>query len=341
MSHRITIVDIAKELGISTSTVSRALRNHPAISEARKIEVRAVAKALGFEIPLPPPSSPVIAQNRLVACVVPSISHPYFTNVIEKVEDICTQNSYDLILRNSGASPVMEANIVKDLQARGVDGVLFIPSSDDMGPLQECVRTLKTVVITRQVPFCPSVGVNHEEGGRQVAEHFKEIGRKSCLLVGPEEDEKFRGFKAYIQTQRITDFNLEILNIDGWNENFVIDAHKAMLEHFDIESINRIDCVFAKTDLAAVGVLHALKDLGRTVPDDVAVCGFDDTPVAREFRPGITSVAQPVGQIVRSGFAMLKSLMDGDLISPEKSSFSLKAHLVVRGTTFIPPDYTD
>lgn len=294
--------------------------------------MRTAAEAMGFEFPAPP-SAVSPGEAWLIGAVVPSISHPFFANVIEQLESVCAQNGCDLLLRNSGGSAALESAVVQSLVERHVDGVVFIPCSSDMGPLKECARYLKTVVITQQTPICPSIGVSHEEGGRQAAEHFKELGRRACLLVGPPEDPKFQGFKSYIESQRLTDFQVEAIDVDGWDESFVMDVHKAILERFDSDSIKRFDCIFAKTDLAAVGAIHALKDLGRSVPEDVAVCGFDDTPVAREVRPGLSSIAQPVGQIVRFGFSMLEKLIRGEEISGQRS-YSLKPHLAVRGSTF-------
>lgn len=332
MSSRATIADIAKELGISPSTVSRALRDHPAISKTRKLEVRAAARAMGFE---PPASSfaRTPARGSLIGCVVPSISHPFFADIIEKLESLCAQNGCELVLHNSGGSAALESAIVQRLVARGVDGVVFIPCSLDMEPLRECARRLKTVVVTQRTPICPSIGVSHEEGGRQVAEHFKELGRRSCLLVGPPEDSKFAGFRSYIESQRLTNFKISSIAVDGWDESFVLAAHKAIIDGFDSESIRQFDCVFAKTDLAAVGAIHALSELGLSIPEDVAVCGFDDTPLAREVYPGLSSIAQPVGQIVLFGFSMLQKLIEGRDIPQGQQSYSLKPHLVVRGST--------
>jgi len=336
MSTRPTIADIAKEIGVSPSTVSRALRDHPAISEVRKIEVRAAAEAIGFAVP-----EKVVDQKaehpKLVGCVVPSVSHPYFVQLIEKLEAVCAQNGCDLILHNSGGSLATEKMIVQRLISRKVDGVFFVPQSADATALEECTRSLKTVVITQQTDLCPSIGVSHEEGGRQVAEHFKEIGRRSCLWIGYPGDTKLQGFLNYIEAQRLTDFKVETLPVFGWDECFIMEVHNTILRRYTVQTIRSFDCVFGVSDLAAVGVLHALKDLRRAVPQEVAVCGFDDTSLAREVWPGLTSVAQPIGQIVRSGFDLLERIIHGESISPEERTFSLKPHLVVRGSTFAGP----
>jgi LacI family transcriptional regulator len=333
MSQRPTIADIARGLGVSPSTVSRALRDHPGISDARKQEVRAAAEAAGLDLRAGPPES----RAGLVGCVVPGISHPFFAQVVEMLELVCAQSDCELILHISGGSPATEESIVRSLAARRVDGVIFVPATPASSALDECVEVLRTVVVTQQTSRCPSIGVSHEEGGRQVAEHFMELGRSSCLLVGPRDDPKFLGFRSLIEARRLTGFRVDAVEVDGWDERLSLGAYKAMLSRFDASSIRQYDSLFGFNDLAAVGALHALADLGRKVPGDVAVCGFDDIPLAREMQPGLTSVAQPVGQIVRAGFSLLQRLIRGEAIPAAERSFSLKPHLVVRASTFPGP----
>lgn len=334
MKQRTTISEIAAQLGVSPSTVSRALHNSPTISAQRKAEVWKLAESLGLRIEKPS-GNQARHCSGIIACVVPSISHPFFVDIIEKLEGVCAQRGYDLLLRSSNATPAIEYSIVEDLIEKRVDGVMFIPSSTDMTPLRTCVENLKTVVITQLTPLCPSIGINHEEGGRQVAEHFKEIGKHACLLIGPPNDPKFNGFRSYIETEGITNFSVQNLNVDGWDARYIFDTRQALLDRFDTESIRRFDCVFAKTDLAAIGAYHALHELGVSIPDQIAVCGFDDTPLARAVYPALSSVAQPVGQIVNFGVSLLTRLFDvrGEPFGP--TTYTLKPNLVVRGSTFL------
>jgi len=334
MKQRTTISEMAAQLGVSPSTVSRALHNSPTISAQRKAEVWKLAESLGLKV-VRPAKSEATHCSGIIACVVPSISHPFFVDIIEKLEGVCAQRGYDLLLRSSNATPATEYSIVEDLIGKHVDGVIFIPCSTDMTPLKTCVESLKTVVITQQTGLCPSIGINHEEGGRQVAEHFKEIGKHSCLLIGPPKDAKFCGFRSYVETESLTNFSISDLDVDGWDSRYIFDTRQALLDNYDEKSIRQFDCIFAKTDLAAVGTYHALHDLGVSIPDEMAVCGFDDTPLARAVYPALSSVAQPVGQIVNFGFTLLTRLIDERENSPGAMTYTLKPNLVIRGSTFL------
>jgi len=334
MSSRPTIADIARECGVAQSTVSRALRDHPSISEERKRAIRAVAEALGFE-------SRISARtlrgegSQLVACIVPSLSHPFFSRFLEKMEAEAAHRNFQLLVANSGASPAVEKTIVKGLIAREVDGVFFVPSTFDSTALHHCATALNTVVVTLRHPDWPSVATSHEEGGRRVAEHFLETGRRSCLLIGAKEDPKFEGFLSYLASRRVTDFQITWLTLDGWTDDLSLGVRRALGERFTRATIQAIDCVFGYNDVAAVGALHGLRDLGCRVPEDVAVCGFDDTPLAREMNPALSSVAQPLTTLASSAFELLGRIQAGDPIPPGERSFLLKPQLMVRESSWV------
>jgi Transcriptional regulators len=333
MSERKTIADIARSIGVSPSTVSRALRDHPGISAARKREVREAAAAIGFEV-CPEPERP---GSGLLGCVVPGITHPFYAQVVERLQSLCARDGWELILHLSGGSPASEDIIVRSLVARRVAGVFFIPAIHGSTGLKDCAAVLKTIVVTQQTDLCPSIGISHEEGGRLIAEHFIELGRRACLFVGPVNDPKLLGFRYFAEAQGLTDFRIETVDVTGFDERLSLAAYKGILEHFTQSSIRRFDCLFGYNDLAAMGALHAVVDLGRAVPGDIAVSGFDDVPLAREMLPGLTSVAQPVGQIAQAGYAMLQRLIRGETLPEAERSFSLKPHLVIRASSYSGP----
>lgn len=331
-TQRPTIADIARECGVSLSTVSRALSNHHSISEPRKQHIRQVAKTLGFE-PRVSARTMRTSESMVLGCIVPSISHPFFSLIIEQLESICSQNGYQLIVANSAGLPQTEKFIVKQMLARQVDGVFFVPYGFDSSALQSCSDAIPTVVITQYSEKFASVGISHEDGGRQIAEHFKELGVSSCLFVGPKNDLKYLGFQSYIQAQKLSKFSLEILETSTWNKNIPENIELLIKKTYTAETIHAFDCIFVYSDLAALGVYHALSDFNCHIPDDILVAGFDDTPFSREIRPTLTSIAQPAKQIVFLSFNLLMDLKSGKSISKEECSILLMPHIVIRNST--------
>lgn len=332
-SHRIpTMKEIADAAGVSEATVSRALNNHPGISDRRKRQIKELAESMGFE---PRQSARTMrnSETLLLGLIVPSVSQPFFAHLIEKLEQVCYQNGYTLSLSNSDSNPHWEAAIVKSLISRQVDGVFMVPTSLDSSALKQCRKAVPTIVLTQVDPTMPSIGVSHEEGGRLVAEHFQEIGCRSVLFVGSEKDQKFLGFQKFFRAQRSLGFKIEVADIGGFDENVAERVHEGLRAQFTREAFAAFDGVFAFNDIAAIGVYHAATNWGFRIPDDFAVCGFDDIPIARELNPSLSSISQPLNQIALSSFSLLQKLIRKQEIPDSELSFSMKPRLVIRGST--------
>lgn len=337
MRSSTTLADIALECGVSISTVSRALSDHPSISEATKRAIRLVAETRGFQ---PRISARTIQsiESKLIGCIVPSISHPFFASLIEKLEAEAARLGFQLLLANSGRSPAMEKTIVNSLVARQVDGVFFAPSSVDSSAIQFCGKKLNMVLVTHRSADWPSIGTSHEDGGALIAEHFVELGLSSCLLIGDKSDEKFKGFLSYLEMRRISGFKVAWLEVNNLvNSQLSSSIFARIKANYDQSSIRQFDCVFGFNDLAAIGAVHAFQDLGCHIPSEVAVCGFDNTPLAEETHPPLTTVAQPLNQIVQSAFGLLHRLLANEVLAPDERMISLKPHLIVRASSFPRP----
>lgn len=123
------------------------------------------------------------------------------------------------------------------------------------------------------------------------------------------------------------------MDLTNWNEDIIDQVHGLFLERFSRESIRNFDSIFASSDLAAIGAYHALADLECRIPEDVMVCGFDDMPVAKEIRPRLTSVAQPIALIARSAFDLLLTLRRGTPLPDDEKRIAFRPHIVAREST--------
>lgn len=327
-----TLADIAARCGVSITTVSRALSNHSSISEARKREIRSIAEELGFQAKT---SAKTLqgSGSRLLALVVSSLSHPFYAHLLEKIETHCSALDYHLLVANSWGSAANEKAIVRGLLARQVDGVFFMPTSLESTALGQCAAAVPTVIVSHCNPAWPSVGVSHEDGGRLVGEHLLELGRSHCLLIGSSVDPKLQGFQRYFYGRNITGFRCTSLSAEGFSEEITNQVRDTILAQYDAKSILQFDSIFAQSDLAAIGALHALQALRIAVPAQIAVCGFDDIPLAQECSPPLTTVAQPLGQMAQTAMQLLLRLMSGEAVPPAERSIILKPHLVVRGSS--------
>lgn len=326
------MADIAKRCGVSITTVSRALSNQGAISEARKREIRIVAEEIGFQARA---SARMLrgSASRLLAFVASSLSNPFYAHLLEKIEDQCRKLDYQLLVANSWGSVANERDIVRSLLSRQVDGVFFVPTGFESSALGLCAATIPTVVVSHYHPAWPSIGVSHEYGGALVAEHLLEIGKKSCLLIGSADDPKLRGFCNFFYNKNITGFKTTSLAAEGFTEEMANQVRDTLLNTYDARTVLQFDSVFAQNDLAAIGSINALQALGISIPRQIAVCGFDDIPLAQEYYPPLTTVAQPLGQMAQAAMLLLSRLIAGESISAEERSIQVKPHLVVRGSS--------
>jgi DNA-binding LacI/PurR family transcriptional regulator len=327
-----TLADIAARCQVSISTVSRALSDHPSISESRKREIRALAEQMGFQVRT---SAKTVkgAPSKLLALVVSSLSHPFYSHLLERIEAQCSARDYQLLTANSWGSPSNEKAIVRGLLARQVDGVFFVPSSLESSALGLCAASLPTVVVSHCSNAWTSVGVSHEEGGRLVAEHLLELGRSSCLLIGSPSDPKLLGFQRYFASRNITGFKHQFLVVENFSEEITNQVRRMLLDRYDGSSIHQFDSVFAQSDLAAIGAMHALQKLSVDIPGEIAVCGFDDIPLAQECHPPLSTIAQPIGQMAQAAMDLLSHELEGERLPLSERAILLKPHLIIRGST--------
>lgn len=332
MIRQPTLADIAARCGVSIATVSRALSNHHSISESRKREIRVIAEELGFQTRASAKTMQG-AASRLLGLVISSLSHPFYSHLLEQLEAQCSARDYQLLVANSWGSVANEKAIVRSFLARQVDGVFFIPTSIESIALGQCASAIPTVLVSHSHPAWPSVGVSHEEGGKLVAQHLLELGRSSCLLVGNPSDPKLQGFQRFFYNRNITGFRSSFLSAEGFTEEINNQVRDALMSGFDKHSILQFDSIFALNDLAAIGAMHALQSFGVNIPEQIAVCGFDDIPLARECTPPLTTVAQPIGRMAENAMQLLTRLMSGEILPVAERMVTINPHLVIRGSS--------
>ncbi len=292
----ITIKDIAKELGISPSTVSRALKDHFEISEETKKAVRRVAEELNYQ-----PNSLALSlrysKSNTIGIVVPEIVHFFFSTVISGIEDIAQSRGYNVIITQSNESVEREMMNIQTLFNNRVDGILVSLSKEsfDYSHFEAMMQKGLPIVFFDRVPETlenSNVTVDDFLGGYQATEHLIQKGyRKIGHLAGPENleitSERLNGFrKAHQDAGLEVDEGLIVFN-HASNEG---DAYSATT---DILKSKDVDALFASNDLAAMGAIKAAQENGRKIPDDFGVVGFSNWQFTSLTNPTISTIEQP------------------------------------------------
>ncbi|GAA2499486.1 LacI family DNA-binding transcriptional regulator [Winogradskya humida] len=309
----ITIADVAARAKVSKTTVSRVLNGKGELDESTAARVRAVIDELGYV-----PSSRAVGlargRTRVVGMLVPSLTWPWIGEVLQGAVDVLETERYGLLLFTCNRGDESMRQFGAQVSAKSFDGLLVIEPEGTLDYIAGLhARGLPVVLIddrdvkTEQIP---SVGTTNFTGAGSAAKHLLEIGRTKPLVVaGPER------------------FGCTQQRLDGFGTEFAESGHAIPASHvlpgdFTIASgfdaVNSaidggldFDAVFAHNDLSATGAMQALLDSGRRIPQDVAVVGFDDIPMAAHTQPPLTTVHQPLREMGEAAARTLLAHFEG------------------------------
>ena len=336
MKRQITIKDIAIKLGLSTSTVSRALKDHPDISPKTRTAVKELAALLGYR-----PN--MIALNlrsnstRTIGLIIPEIEHYFFSAIINGIEEVAYKNDYSVMVFQSNESYKREVNNTHAVLTNRVDGVLvsFSKETHDFSHFMKLVENeIPVVFFDRVVDGLPAdqvvaddyqgafLAVNHliEKGCKRIA-HFS---APQHLLIGKN---RLAGYHdALLKHNMHVDLNL-VFPTDTFDE-----SKKLALSI--LKQPNRPDGFFAVNDMSAIAIIKAAHELNLRVPEDVKVVGFENSKSASLCEPELTTIDQFGFELGREACLMLLRRLkeySQPPLKPERKV--IKTRLITRKST--------
>jgi DNA-binding LacI/PurR family transcriptional regulator len=314
--RRPTSFDIAALAGVSQPTVSRALSGNPAVSDATRARVLAAAEQLNYKVDKNA-SGLRLRHSRTLALLFfeegsaeGTAINPFYLSLLGPMVRRCAAHGYDLLISFQQLSSDWHVDYA---DSRKADGIILLGYGDYLE-----YRPRLEQLIDRGAHFVrwgsgadgepgATVSSDNEQGGFEATSHLLQKGRRSIAFVGtatagyPEFLHRWRG---YCRALRAAGIKVdERLRIDG-------DASEAAGRAAIVGLLARgieFDAVFAASDVAAIGAMHALQDAGRRIPDDVAIVGFDDLSAASLSSPPLTTVTQDAH---RAGEALVDSIIE-------------------------------
>ena len=285
---RLRMEDIAKLAGVSTITVSRALRGHPAVRPATREHVMEVARRAGYRMNLPAQNLR-LARSRIVSVVVgaPSaaletVSDAFPLDLLRAISQELTRARYSLLLATSDD---LQSEVVQAAEG----GILLGQGADDSALHRVAELRIPFVVwgVERRGDSHVTVDTDNRQGGALAAERFAWLGRRRAVFLGDLHHAQV--------TARAQGF-LEAagplgLSVRDEGSDFTFAGGYGAIERLRARG-EAFDAVFASSDLIALGALAALRQAGVRAPEDVSVIGYDDTPIAASSVPSLTSVHQ-------------------------------------------------
>ena len=301
MASKATSIDIAYRAGVSQSTVSRALRNSPLVNLETRQRIQTIAKELNYKVDKN--ASNLRTQNShtlaLLLCEDPtnddSLINPFFLSMLGSITRATAQQGYDLLVSFQQLSSDWHADYEDSNKA---DGIILLGYGDYMDYEQKLERLLAQnthFVIwgaEHNNKSVLSIGCDNHQGGLIATEHLISLGRKAFAFLGdasshsPEFRDRYLGHVKALQMANIAvDHTKQVSAIS--TESAGYDAAMALMAKGA-----QFDAIFAASDLIAIGAIRALKEKGISVPEQVAVVGYDDIPVASFANPPLTTIKQ-------------------------------------------------
>jgi len=307
--------DVARQARVSLMTVSRVINNKGDVSHETRQRVLEIISSLGYR-PSAIARSLATKETSTIGLVVPDVSNAFFAEVTQGVERLAYSKGYHVFLCNTEEDPQRELAVIQSLEEKRVDGLILCSSRLEEEKLIDIMANLPAVVlINRRLhqtvdEIFDSVTLDDERGGRLATTHLIQRGHR-CIgfLAGPLASYSGAGRrKGYLAALQEAGISL----VDGWMKHCqpsVEGGYEATRQL--LGTYPQLTALFCFNDLVAVGALQACDELRRRVPEDLAIVGHDDIPVAALVSPALTTCRVPRYELgARAVNALLERLRD-------------------------------
>jgi len=337
----VTLKDIARDLGVSVITVSKALRDHSDISEETKARVLKRVKERNYR-PNLAARALVTGRTNLLGFVVPELMNPFFTEIVRGVSAALHGSGYALVTTSADQDAKLEKQVIEQLIARRVDALLVASAQWTVEVFRRVEEAgIPYILIDRNFTGLAAhfVGVNDEEVGALATRHLAEVGARRIAHIGGAEISsvvgRMQGYKrALAKLGLVADPEL-MFNVERVEELRDEGGYKATQQLLKVQP--RPDGIFCYNDPTAYGAIAAVLEAGLRVPEDVAVVGCGNLLYNKFLQVPLTSVDQQTTAIGREAGALALRLIEaGEPVPPQR--ILLEPRLVVRKSTARPAD---
>lgn len=320
-----TIRDVAKHAGVSVATVSRVINETGYVHEDTRRKVETAIRELHYT-PNEVARSLYKRKSRLIGLLLPDITNPFFPELARGVEDEMQANDFRIIFGNSDENRKKEKDYIQTFVQNNVVGVIASTNHPDNDTYRKL--DIPVVFLDRTADNRPSVYSDGREGGRIAAQEMLSRGsRKITVIKGPKHirpaQDRYQGAIDVLSNKGIA-FN--VIQTSSYSFTEAGTWAKELFEkHPDT------DGVIASNDIVATAVLHEALRLGKKVPDDVQIIGFDDIPLSTLLTPSLTTIRQPAYDMGRAAASLLIQLIENENV--DNKTIQMPVTFTERDTT--------
>ena len=336
----VSIKDIAKKAGVSHTTVSRALRGSPLISDETTKRIQATARNLGY---FPSTAARSLKTNRsqAIGVIVSNIDDPYFSEILQGIEEIAQANNYSLFMAASQHDSAREASIVQAMRQHRVDGVIICSTTFSDEQSQHFSKYgVPIVVVNNQAVEDYRYSIYHDDvdGSRQLTKYLIALGHRKIAYLGNSNSgrttqDRLAGFRQEMETAGLPTSEDYVYEIPGSEPEKSVSA----VDYF-FSLHERPTAIVCFNDMIAIGMLKGLNERGVRVPQEISITGFDNIVFSNYTNPPLTTIDQPKRFIGQKAAELILSLLNttSKISVPEQKIQILKGKLLVRASTAPP-----
>tara|TARA_R110002049_G_scaffold11177_1_gene53389 strand:- start:203 stop:1240 length:1038 start_codon:yes stop_codon:yes gene_type:complete len=334
-----TLKMLAQALNLSISTVSRALNDHPDISNDTKEKVKRLAQSMNY-VPNIFAKGFRKHKSNIIGIIVPNITHYFTTTIIRGVLEEASIQGYRVIISESNNDVEKQKEMLNTMLQFGVDGILasltkMTKEITHVLPIINAVPLILFDKVSDKIP-CTQITINDEEAAFNVVEHLINIGKKRIAIIKEREfsytsEKRYAGYLKALKAHQIEVDEKIIISVD----DISLKQGRRMTNSL-LSLKKKPDAIFAITDSAAIGVIQTLKKFNIKIPEDIAVVGFSNSINSTIIEPMLTTVNQPGNTIGKTAIKYLIEEIENDdsnHITMHKT-VEIKTELIVRESTF-------
>jgi len=324
----VSIKDIARAAGVSPSTVSRALNDHPRISQETKARIRRLARELGYT-PSLPARSLITRHTATIGLVVTTASDPFLARLVQGIEETAEEQGYSVFMSSSYRNAEREQEVIRAFHERRASGIIVTGSQLDEKCLELSRQFALPIVLINCRTYPYSVYTDNVDGARQAVAHLIQLGHRRIAFISGDHShrsnlDRLQGYRQTLEEHHIPQDDSLVFAGEGTIESGILAGQRMWAMSKPPTAF------FCFNDLTAIGVIRGLRQVGAEVPRDCSVVGFDDLEMAAHYCPPLTTVHQPTYQLGQRAITMLFQLIQGET---NLSSERLPVELIVREST--------